>query len=47
MTPLRFIEVYQIEADFQAKVEAEFNKMIEGIVSVEERNESIRQQCSK
>ncbi|MFH0920952.1 MAG: restriction endonuclease, partial [Fibrobacterota bacterium] len=27
-----FTEVYQIEADFAAKVEAEFNKMIEGIV---------------
>ena len=27
-----FTEVYQIEADFEAKVEAEFNKMIEGIV---------------
>jgi type III restriction enzyme len=27
-----FIEVYQIEADFEAKVEAEFNTMIESIV---------------
>ena len=27
-----FTEVYQIEADFKAKVESEFNKMIEGIV---------------
>jgi type III restriction enzyme len=26
-----FTEVYQIEADFKAKVEAEFNKMIEQI----------------
>jgi hypothetical protein len=26
-----FTEVYQIEADFRAKVESEFNKMIEGI----------------
>ena len=25
-----FTEVYQIEADFKAKVESEFNKMIEG-----------------
>ena len=30
-----FTEVYQIEADFKAKVEAEFNKMIE---SVDARN---------
>ncbi len=28
-----FTEAYQIEADFEAKVEAEFNKMIEGVVS--------------
>ena len=28
-----FTEVYQIEADFKAKVESEFNKMIEGAVS--------------
>ncbi len=27
-----FTEVYQIEADFKAKVESEFNKMIDGIV---------------
>jgi len=27
-----FTEVYQIQADFKAKVESEFNKMIEGIV---------------
>ncbi|OGA37656.1 MAG: hypothetical protein A3G24_04375 [Betaproteobacteria bacterium RIFCSPLOWO2_12_FULL_62_13] len=27
-----FTEVYQIEADFEKKVEAEFNKMIESIV---------------
>jgi type III restriction enzyme len=27
-----FTEVYQIEADFEAKVEAEFNTMIESIV---------------
>jgi type III restriction enzyme len=27
-----FTEVYQIEADFEARVESEFNKMIEGIV---------------
>jgi type III restriction enzyme len=26
-----FTEVFQIEADFEAKVETEFNKMIEGI----------------
>ncbi|MCE5262967.1 MAG: DEAD/DEAH box helicase family protein [Deltaproteobacteria bacterium] len=26
-----FTEVYQIEADFEARVEAEFNKMIEGV----------------
>ena len=25
-------EVYQIESDFEARVEAEFNKMIEGIL---------------
>jgi type III restriction enzyme len=31
-----FTEVYQIEADFKTKVEAEFNKMIEGIVNCEE-----------
>lgn len=30
-----FTEVYRIEADFEAKVEAEFNKMIEGIVTSE------------
>ena len=27
-----FTEIYQIETDFEARVEAEFNKMIEGIV---------------
>jgi type III restriction enzyme len=27
-----FTEVYLIESDFEARVEAEFNKMIEGIV---------------
>ncbi len=26
-----FTEVYQIEADFEAKVEAEFNKMIKSV----------------
>jgi type III restriction enzyme len=26
-----FTEVYQIEADFQAKVESEFNRMIDSI----------------
>ena len=26
-----FTEVYQIEADFEAKVESEFNKMIESV----------------
>jgi type III restriction enzyme len=31
-----FTEVYQIEADFKAKVESEFNKMIKKIVSYEE-----------
>jgi len=30
-----FTEVYQIEADFEAKVEAEFNKMIEQFISEE------------
>ncbi|MCX5820253.1 MAG: DEAD/DEAH box helicase family protein [Deltaproteobacteria bacterium] len=30
-----FTEVYQIEADFEAKVEAEFNKMIEGVAKGE------------
>ena len=30
-----FTEVYQIESDFAAKVESEFNKMIEGIVKSE------------
>jgi hypothetical protein len=30
-----FTEVYQIEADFKAKVESEFSKMIEGIVKGE------------
>ena len=28
-----FTEVYQIEADFEKKVEAEFNKMIDGVVA--------------
>jgi type III restriction enzyme len=27
-----FTDVYQIESDFKARVEAEFNKMIDGIV---------------
>jgi hypothetical protein len=27
-----FTEVYQIEADFKARVDAEFNKMIDGIL---------------
>ncbi len=31
-TAIWLIEVYQIEADFKAKVEGEFNKMIDGIV---------------
>ncbi len=31
-----FTEVYQIESDFEEKVESEFNKMIEGIVKGEE-----------
>jgi len=30
-----FTEVYQIEADFEAKVETEFNKMIEGVAKGE------------
>jgi type III restriction enzyme len=30
-----FTEVYQIEADFEAKVEAEFNKMIESVTAPE------------
>jgi type III restriction enzyme len=30
-----FTEVYQIGADFEAKVETEFNKMIEGVVKGE------------
>jgi type III restriction enzyme len=30
-----FTEVYQIEADFKGKVEAEFNTMIEGMVKNE------------
>ena len=30
-----FTEVYQIESDFEAKVEAEFNKMIEEIAKGE------------
>jgi hypothetical protein len=29
-------QVYQIETEFKAKVESEFNKMIEGIVKGEE-----------
>ena len=28
-----FTEVYQIEADFEAKVEGEFNKMIESVTT--------------
>lgn len=28
-----FTEVYQMESDFEAKIEAEFNKMIERIVT--------------
>jgi type III restriction enzyme len=31
-----FTEVYQIESDFKAKVEEEFNKMIEGVMKSEE-----------
>jgi len=31
-----FTEVYQIESDFEAKVESEFNKMIDGIVKSKE-----------
>jgi len=31
-----FSEAYQIEAEFEAKVEAEFNKMIEGVAQGEE-----------
>ena len=27
-----FTEVYQIESDFKAKVESEFNKMIESVI---------------
>ena len=27
-----FTEVYQIQSDFESRVEAEFNKMIDGIV---------------
>ena len=30
-----FTEVYRMEADFEAKIEAEFNKMIEGIAKGE------------
>jgi type III restriction enzyme len=28
-----FTEVYQIEADFKAKVESEFNKMIQSVIA--------------
>jgi type III restriction enzyme len=28
-----FREVYQIEADFEAKIEGEFNKMIESVTT--------------
>jgi len=31
-----FTEVYRIESDFEAKVEAEFNKMIEKVVKRDE-----------
>ncbi|HDH01033.1 MAG TPA: hypothetical protein ENG80_04405, partial [Nitrospirae bacterium] len=30
-----FTEVYQIEADFESKVEAEFNNMIDSIMNAE------------
>jgi hypothetical protein len=30
------LEVYRIETDFEAKVEAEFNKMIEQFLAVQE-----------
>ena len=30
-----FCEVYQIESDFEARVEKEFNKMIEGVFNAE------------
>ena len=33
---VEFTEVYQIEVDFEARIEAEFNAMIEGIVKSEE-----------
>jgi type III restriction enzyme len=32
-----FCEVYQIETDFEAKVEAEFNRMIEEVGGAESR----------
>ncbi len=32
-TAIWLIEVYQIEADFKAKVEGEFNKMIESVIA--------------
>ena len=32
-----FTEVYQIESDFEEKVEDDFNKMIEGTLNREER----------
>lgn len=31
-----FTEIYQIEADFEAKVEEEFNKMIDQVVDKKE-----------
>ena len=34
-----FTEVYQIEAEFEAKVESEFNKMIEGVCTLLHRSE--------
>ena len=36
-----FTEVYQIEADFKAKVESEFNKMIESVVAKQCRSGDI------
>jgi len=35
-----FTKVYQIETDFKAKVEGEFNKMIEGLIKENGRDES-------
>ena len=37
-----FTEVYQIEADFKAKVESEFNKMIESASFDQTRRNSSR-----